>query len=43
VPLRLARLHANTFTERLVRKFELPAQGWRNRADRNLPPVGDTY
>jgi NAD+ kinase len=48
VPLRLARLHANTFTERLVRKFELPAQGWRNRADRNrtdrnLPPVADTY
>jgi NAD+ kinase len=43
VPLRRARLHANTFTERLVRKFELPAQGWRNRTDRNLPPVGDTY
>ncbi|HEX5401377.1 MAG TPA: NAD kinase [Pseudonocardiaceae bacterium] len=43
VPLRLARLHANTFTERLVRKFELPAQGWRSRADRNLPSVGDTY
>ncbi len=43
VPLRLARLHANTFTERLVRKFELPAQGWRARRDRKLPPVGDSY
>jgi NAD+ kinase len=31
VPLRLARLHANTFTDRLVRKFELPVQGWRAR------------
>jgi NAD+ kinase len=43
VPLRLARLHANTFTERLVRKFELPVQGWRARRDRNLPSVGDSY
>jgi NAD+ kinase len=43
VPLRLARLHANTFTERLVRKFELPAQGWRARRDRKLPSVGDSY
>lgn len=43
VPLRLARLHANTFTERLVRKFELPTQGWRARRDRNLPSVGDSY
>lgn len=33
VPVRLARLHANTFTERLVRKFELPVQGWRARRD----------
>jgi NAD+ kinase len=43
VPLRLARLHANTFTERLVRKFELPVQGWRTRREPNLPPVGDSY
>jgi NAD+ kinase len=34
VPLRLARLHANTFTERLVRKFDLPVVGWRTRRDR---------
>jgi len=31
VPVRLVRLWAGTFTERLVRKFELPVQGWRNR------------
>lgn len=43
VPLRLARLHANTFTERLVRKFDLPTQGWRARRDRNLPSAGDSY
>jgi NAD+ kinase len=34
VPLRLARLHANTFTDRLVRKFDLPVVGWRTRRDR---------
>ncbi|HEX4702514.1 MAG TPA: NAD kinase [Pseudonocardiaceae bacterium] len=43
VPLRLARLNVGSFTERLVRKFELPMQGWRTRRDRRLPPVGDTY
>jgi NAD+ kinase len=43
VPVRLARLRANTFTERLVRKFELPARGWRNRRDRDLPSVGRSY
>ena len=31
IPVRLVRLWAGTFTERLVRKFELPVQGWRNR------------
>lgn len=41
VPLRLARLHANTFTDRLVRKFQLPVKGWRTRRDRNLPRAGD--
>jgi NAD+ kinase len=31
VPVRLVRLWAGTFTDRLVRKFELPVNGWRNR------------
>ncbi|MCU0265753.1 MAG: NAD kinase [Actinomycetia bacterium] len=31
VPLRLARLHPLPFTDRLVRKFDLPVQGWRGR------------
>ena len=29
VPLRLVRLYAGSFTDRLVRKFELPVHGWR--------------
>jgi NAD+ kinase len=28
-PIRLVRLHNCPFTDRLVRKFELPVQGWR--------------
>ncbi|HAN23362.1 MAG: NAD kinase [Microbacterium sp.] len=28
-PVRLARLHAPAFTDRLVRKFHLPVDGWR--------------
>ncbi|HKR49366.1 MAG TPA: NAD kinase [Pseudonocardiaceae bacterium] len=28
-PIRLVRLHGCPFTDRLVRKFELPVQGWR--------------
>ncbi|NHD15458.1 MULTISPECIES: NAD kinase [Actinopolyspora] len=28
-PLRLVRLHDTSFTDRLVRKFELPVHGWR--------------
>ncbi|WP_105567347.1 NAD kinase [Microbacterium halophytorum] len=28
-PVRLARLHPAAFTDRLVRKFQLPVQGWR--------------
>ena len=28
-PVRLARTHQTPFSERLVRKFELPVQGWR--------------
>lgn len=31
-PVRLARLHEAPFTDRLVRKFELPVTGWRGRA-----------
>jgi NAD+ kinase len=33
-PIRLVRLHDCPFTDRLVRKFELPVQGWRG------PPQG---
>jgi NAD+ kinase len=29
VPVRLARLHPAPFTDRLVRKFDLPVEGWR--------------
>lgn len=29
VPVRLARLHSGEFTDRLVRKFDLPVSGWR--------------
>ncbi|UPK73194.1 NAD kinase [Nocardioidaceae bacterium SCSIO 66511] len=30
-PVRLARLHSASFTDRLVRKFDLPVSGWRGR------------
>lgn len=33
-PARLARLHSAPFTDRLVRKFDLPVQGWRGAAER---------
>lgn len=29
IPVRLARLHEGPFTDRLVRKFDLPVTGWR--------------
>jgi NAD+ kinase len=29
MPVRLARLHESPFTDRLVRKFQLPVRGWR--------------
>lgn len=32
-PVRLARTHQTPFSERLVRKFELPIQGWRGPVD----------
>lgn len=33
-PVRLARLHPGTFTDRLVSKFGLPVHGWRGRPAR---------
>jgi NAD+ kinase len=33
-PLRLARLQHLAFTDRLVRKFDLPVDGWRGRSSR---------
>ncbi len=32
VPVGLARLHPAPFTDRLVRKFDLPVEGWRGRS-----------
>jgi NAD+ kinase len=32
-PVRLARLHAGPFADRLVRKFDLPVSGWRGAAE----------
>jgi len=32
IPVRLARLHPGPFTDRLVRKFQLPVSGWRGPA-----------
>jgi NAD+ kinase len=32
-PVRLVRLHASPFTDRLVSKFRLPVRGWRGRAE----------
>lgn len=34
VPVRLARLHSAPFTDRLVRKFNLPVTGWRGPVGR---------
>lgn len=34
LPVRLARLHHATFTDRLVRKFGLPVSGWRGERRR---------
>ncbi|MEV4775244.1 NAD kinase [Microbacterium sp. LWO13-1.2] len=31
-PVRLARLHPSAFTDRLVRKFQLPVDGWRGQS-----------
>ncbi|GAA4354974.1 NAD kinase [Microbacterium rhizosphaerae] len=38
-PVRLARLHPVAFTDRLVRKFRLPVDGWRGPATGTLPAL----
>lgn len=41
VPVRLARLHRAPFTDRLVRKFDLPVAGWRGLAEQRPGRAGD--
>jgi NAD+ kinase len=41
LPVRLARLRARSFTDRLVRKFHLPVRSWRSRGDNDLPHDDD--
>lgn len=36
-PVRLARLHPAPFTDRLVRKFQLPVTGWRGPDEKSAP------
>jgi NAD+ kinase len=38
-PVRLARLHPAAFTDRLVRKFRLPVDGWRGPASAAEPGI----
>ncbi|WP_243077261.1 NAD kinase [Microbacterium sp. SS28] len=42
-PVRLARLHPSAFTDRLVRKFRLPVEGWRGPSALTaaIPTVGE--
>lgn len=40
-PVRLAHLHADSFTSRLVRKFDLPVRGWRGRGNFPVSKDGD--
>ena len=40
-PVRLARLHPSAFTDRLVRKFRLPVEGWRGPDTAAVPVIGD--
>ncbi|GMM97913.1 MULTISPECIES: NAD kinase [Microbacterium] len=49
-PVRLARLHQAAFTDRLVRKFRLPVEGWRGPGTspttatlRTSPPEGEGH
>lgn len=39
-PVRLARLHPAAFTDRLVRKFRLPVEGWRGPATASTGLIG---
>ena len=39
-PVRLARLHPSAFTDRLVRKFRLPVDGWRGPSALTAPASG---
>jgi len=39
-PVRLARLHQAAFTDRLVRKFRLPVEGWRGPASITTGVIG---
>jgi NAD+ kinase len=41
-PVRLARLHTESFTDRLVKKFDLPVSGWRGAAERRRPSSGES-
>lgn len=38
-PVRLARLHPSAFTDRLVRKFQLPVEGWRGPVMQDTSPA----
>ncbi|MFI5713882.1 NAD kinase [Kribbella sp. NPDC051620] len=40
-PVRLARAHEASFTDRLVAKFDLPVLGWRGRAERDRNPAAE--
>lgn len=40
-PVRLARTRQSPFSERLVRKFELPITGWRGPAEQETAPGAD--
>lgn len=40
-PVKLARLQPGPFTDRLVRKFDLPVSGWRGAAEQRRDDEGD--
>ncbi|WP_425474884.1 NAD kinase [Nocardioides cheoyonin] len=42
-PVRLVRLHQAPFTDRLVRKFGLPVEGWRGAAERRRTAGGGEH
>ncbi len=41
-PVRLVRLQEAPFTDRLVKKFDLPVEGWRGAAERRRRAAGDS-